>query len=433
MDEQARVIGAEAAISSVLEPPRRRFFSRRRKPIGAPLRNCENCGAPLAGPFCAQCGQHAVDYRRSLWRVLLDAADSFLSWDAKILGTLGVLLTRPWKLTNDFNAGRRVRYVHPLRLYLLASIVFFLLAKLIHFNPADAVQFDMKDRAQVDAALAKLAAPGIGLSDDERAKLEDARARLAAASGTTSDDDRKRMQDALSTLIRASMKEKLKRSDRAKVNAALERFAQIPTPSDDSKTKETPAPAENLPSPSPSTIPATPTETASPQNASGGEIERQRKNQFETWMETRIKEKIGSGGTKSQLFLATLRDNIPTMMLCCIPLFAFVLKVLYLRQRRFYVEHLIYALHIHTFAYLAVVVITLLAMAAARWLPESFGAVIGVLATAAFVQVLLSIRAVYRQGWFFSMLKFFLGGTAYLVILVLGVGATALITLLLPG
>ena len=37
------------------------------------------------------------------------------------------------------------------------------------------------------------------------------------------------------------------------------------------------------------------------------------------------------------------------MMLCCIPLFAFVLKVLYIRRRLFYIDHLIYALHIHTF------------------------------------------------------------------------------------
>ena len=40
-----------------------------------------------------------------------------------------LLLLRPWQLTNDFNAGRRARYVHPLRLYLIASVLFFLLAR----------------------------------------------------------------------------------------------------------------------------------------------------------------------------------------------------------------------------------------------------------------------------------------------------------------
>ena len=121
------------------------------------------------------------------------------------------------------------------------------------------------------------------------------------------------------------------------------------------------------------------------------------------------------------------------MMLCCIPLFAFVLKMLYFRQRRFYVEHLVYALHIHTFAYLGVVVIVLLSMAADQWSPVLRGLTIGVLCVAFFVQVFLSIRRVYRQGWFFTAFKFLLGGFAYLMILVLAVGATAFVTLLLPN
>ena len=52
-----------------------------------------------------------------------------------------VLLTRPGKLTNDFNAGRRMRYMHPLRLYLLASIAFFLMARLINLAPSTRAEF----------------------------------------------------------------------------------------------------------------------------------------------------------------------------------------------------------------------------------------------------------------------------------------------------
>jgi hypothetical protein len=59
-------------------------------------------------------------------------------------------------LTNEFLAGRRVRYVHPLRVYLLASIVFFFVvnywAKSIHL---DARKLSDKDRAEVAAELDK--------------------------------------------------------------------------------------------------------------------------------------------------------------------------------------------------------------------------------------------------------------------------------------
>ncbi|PZR78787.1 MAG: hypothetical protein DLM52_02365 [Chthoniobacterales bacterium] len=431
MDESSRMIAAESAVSAVLKPPRRRFFSRREKGIPPALTNCENCGAALTGRFCAECGQHAVDYRRSVWRVLVDAADSFLNWDTKFLSTIGVLLSRPWKLTNDFNAGRRVRYVHPLRLYLLASIAFFLLAKLVHFNAANAIRFDPKDRAELQSALARLAAPSSGLSEEERAKIEAARARLAQGTGTTKEEDRAQLRSALSLLIRESMKEKLKPEDRAKIDAALERVRQA-APANEPQQTGTPSVA--------------PSASASPPAASSGEKnvrhlefpetmnalgrEGEKRSGTEIWIESRIKDKIGEDGTKSQLFVETLRSNVPTMMLCCIPVFAFILKVLYLRQRRFYVEHLIYALHIHTFAYVAVVVTTLLAMGAARWLPGARGWIIGLLATAAVVQIFLSIRRVYRQGWVFSTFKLLLGAVAYLVILVVATGATAFITLI---
>src|SRR5207253_7069115 len=77
------------------------------------------------------------------------------------------------------------------------------------------------------------------------------------------------------------------------------------------------------------------------------------------WLEQKAREKMGEHGSKMALFIATLFSNLPYMMLCCIPLFAFVLKVLYVRKRIFYIDHLVYALHIHSFAYLAIMSIVL--------------------------------------------------------------------------
>jgi hypothetical protein len=45
----------------------------------------------------------------------------------------------------------------------------------------------------------------------------------------------------------------------------------------------------------------------------------------------------------------------------------------------------------------------------------------------------LSIRYVYRQGWFISVLKFFTGGLAYLIVLALALAATFFVTLALPS
>jgi hypothetical protein len=131
--------------------------------------------------------------------------------------------------------------------------------------------------------------------------------------------------------------------------------------------------------------------------------------------------------------METVRSNIPAMMLCCVPLFAFILKILYLRQRRYYVEHLVYALHIHSFLYVAVIITSLASMGAKQTVPALSGWIIGLMSIAILVQIFRSIRRVYGQGWFFTTVKFLFGGLIYFIILVLAVAATTFVTLLLPS
>ena len=142
---------------------------------------------------------------------------------------------------------------------------------------------------------------------------------------------------------------------------------------------------------------------------------------------------MGEHGSKMALFIATLFSNLPYMMLCCIPLFALVLKVLYVRKRVFYIDHLVYALHIHSFAYLAIMLILLITIGLNRSIPGVFaGWIIAALWITFAAQIFLSIRRVYRQGWFFTVFKFFLGGLAYLIVLAVALATTFFITIALP-
>lgn len=121
------------------------------------------------------------------------------------------------------------------------------------------------------------------------------------------------------------------------------------------------------------------------------------------------------------------------MMLCCIPLFALVLKILYVRRKVFYIDHLIYALHIHSFAYLATILIILATIGLGRVASgASVGWIIALLWTTFAAQIFLSIRRVYRQSWFLTVFKFFFGGFVYLIVLGVAIAATFFITLALP-
>jgi ribosomal protein L32 len=160
-DEPAKIILGDTAISAIERTPGRRRFRRSKDPRKlSGLIHCENCGAQLEGHWCGQCGQAAVDYRRSFRHVIADVLESFLNWDSKFFATIALLILKPWRLTNEFLAGKRVRYVNPLRLYLLASILFFFAvnygAKGLRFEPG---KLSPKDRAELEADLKKTDLP----------------------------------------------------------------------------------------------------------------------------------------------------------------------------------------------------------------------------------------------------------------------------------
>jgi Protein of unknown function (DUF3667) len=382
-DETTQAIFGDAVAASLEKPGRHGLFNRKKRTKDEPARltHCEDCGTELHGHYCSKCGQVAVDYRRSFRHVIADVAESFLNWDSKFVTTIGLLLIRPGWLTNQFVSGRRTRYLHPLRLYLLVSIVFFLCARLIPTNtePSDKAALTPEARARVEEAMKK--APN--LPDHVRAE----------------------------------------------VNKALEE-AETSPPTDPgaAKSSGTPTAAEPQTGQSPT---KTPGKKRGHSRLQFGD-ENGPHGPFETWMQQRAKNKLGGDGTNVQLFVETLRSNISTMMLFCIPLFAFVLKILYIRQRRYYIEHLVYALHIHSFFYFAVVLTAFSALAANRWAPVLETPLIWFSSIAIVVQVFLSIRQVYRQGWFVTTFKFFLGGFIYLFVLIAALAATAIATIALP-
>jgi len=95
-------------------------------PPVASLGQCENCGAPLYGKYCYACGQPIQGLVRHFGSVMSDIADSVLNVDERLFRTLGPLYLRPGKLTLDYFAGRRARYVTPFRLvFFLAIVAFF--------------------------------------------------------------------------------------------------------------------------------------------------------------------------------------------------------------------------------------------------------------------------------------------------------------------
>jgi hypothetical protein len=91
---------------------------------------CRNCGAAASGKYCAECGQGTALHPPTVREFADEVAGHYVASGGALWRTLAALAV-PGRLTLEYFAGRRRRYIAPLRLYLAASVVFFLVAKVI--------------------------------------------------------------------------------------------------------------------------------------------------------------------------------------------------------------------------------------------------------------------------------------------------------------
>jgi uncharacterized protein DUF3667 len=78
---------------------------------------CYNCAAPLAGAYCAVCGQKALPLNPGLHDVLHDVTHEMRHVDGKIFQSVWKLLAAPGLLTRDQFEGRRARWISPLHVH----------------------------------------------------------------------------------------------------------------------------------------------------------------------------------------------------------------------------------------------------------------------------------------------------------------------------
>jgi hypothetical protein len=126
--------------------------------------HCQNCNAELNGPYCHVCGQHDFDVHQSFWHLALELLETFFHFDGKFFQGTFDLLFRPGFLTREFNAGKRVSQMPPLRLYIFISLIFFLAPSSGIHEPISEQPSALSTRKGQGTAIAEkdAAAPSVG-------------------------------------------------------------------------------------------------------------------------------------------------------------------------------------------------------------------------------------------------------------------------------
>lgn len=374
---------------------------------------CGNCGTPLLGPHCYACGQPVKGLVRHFTSIIGDFLDSVFNFDARTPRTLWPLFVRPGFLTGEYFAGRRVRYVSPVRLFFFLAIVTFFFAQLTVSFGDDVINLDGNSSGNDAIARASTIAEVEKQSDLAVTELRKARKELE---GTP----------AIGGLIAAETAIRKRAGDRIAELREAEKSGKPPpvdADADKDKDDEDFDIAFNGRTWDPKTNPVEVTWLPGfANNWLNAQIGRTKKNI------ARIRE-------DKDLFKDALLGAVPSTLFVLLPVFALMLKAFYLFKRRLYMEHLIVALHSHAFLCLALLLM-FVTMALQRWLPPqdgflraSFSLIEAALWTWMPVYLLLMQKRVYGQGWIMTLLKYSVLGICYLVLLSFGAAFTVLASL----
>jgi hypothetical protein len=296
---------------------------------------CQNCHYPLTDNynFCPHCGQENTEKLAAFSTLVYEFFSNLIAYDSRLTRTIRPFLFKPGFLTNEFIAGKRMMYMHPLRLYFIVSFFYFFAFTLAYRQDNNVDSFgdgeNIAGSATQDRKANGVSAPNITTNPDSlvREKPEE----VSIFNNTFTIDFLKDKRTTEAQVV-DSMGWKQTLINRYIVRQAI-KFARS-----DEKS-------------------------------------------------------IGT------YFSEYMLDKASLLMFLMLPIFALLLKLIYLRRKRYYVEHLTFSLHIHSFAFLILLLLIVCErLFAADWFAKAAILLI-------FIYGAVAARNVYKQTWIKTLLK----------------------------
>jgi len=315
---------------------------------------CQDCGSPISGNYCSNCGQETKIEVPSVRQFAHELMDQYIAVEGKLGRTLRVLLTQPGQLTLDYVQGRRQRYVRPLKLYVSVSVVFFGLLGILPDSIGNPFTETASDAQQEQPAVSQPAAPLSGAASDPG---------KAAAAGD---------KDAAPSATSAA--------------AAPAAKAQPPAPQKDGATDLRQQIQQEVDA------------DLKDDDDKDDKLAEAIKSKVDAEVGKHVLGKDSSIGNKGFAALSSpeqrkqlrekLADDAPYAMFFLLPYFAFLLRWLYGKNKQRYGVHLLFTVHLHCFFFILLMPMFL----PFSWLRSA-------LELAGALYTFLALRRVYGGTW----------------------------------
>jgi len=323
------------------------------------LQHCKNCSTEIDGKFCHFCGQRYHDHKESFGELVYEFASDFLHFDSRFFKTVFPLLFSPGKLTKSYNEGKQRSQFHPIRLYLFSSFVYFFL--FFTFNDVEKNTRNKGDLSDIKAKSDSV----LNIALDSLRKSKNVE-----------------VQQIDSIFSPSNGKNKVLAYNDSSTN-----FSFSITKGVDSLMNKNVTPEKYLES-----------QKLLPKKERAGFLERIITVKL---LKLNLEDRDG----RNEFFrkaLATFLHNIPKMLFLLLPVFALLLKLLYIRRKEFfYVDHAILSLHFFSFIFLLLILSNYI-------LNKIFGTTSfsGFAALWISVYLYMAMKKLYGQGWMKTLVKY---------------------------
>ncbi len=281
---------------------------------------CLNCSAVVEGRFCHICGQENIEPREGFWNMLTHLVFDLFHFDGKFFSTLNYLLFKPGYLSKEHLKGRRASYLHPIRMYVFTSAFFFL----IYFNFFQNSESFFK----INSTNTRTVAGDIATLNEKKQQLEKSKSVLDKLFA-------KRQSDSLQAIINQINNDLLilqrDSTMKGKVKSLNEKENHTVIINGDTVIHKSLAQYDSS------------QKALSPDQREKYIVDKLKRQ----WLF--IYDKYDGNWSEIQKAIGEkFVHSIPKLLFFSLPLFAFVLFLLYTRRKTyFYSDHLVYTLHIY--------------------------------------------------------------------------------------
>ena len=386
---------------------------------------CLNCGTALTGRYCPNCGQENTEPKETVWTLVSHFFNDITHFDGKFFSTGKYLLARPGFLSSEYIKGRRASYLHPIRMYVFTSAFFFIIFFSL-FNPAEITEKkdsreQLKELTDASNSLSKTLAVknDADLNDpDLRAAILRSRENIDAHAAVLKKDAEEEAR--LDSIKQQQLKAK---ADTAKKYAPADGSGLKIKEYDPKDNKNFKLTSINVFY----TLPAYDSvQQALPEKKRDDWLKRAM-----TRKSILLREKYGDNNKEAMaLFMEKYMHTSPQALFVSLPVFAFLLLLLYARRDFYYADHAIFSIHVYCASLIVLLVyfsVDKLQIAADwQWLSVvKFIIVLGIL-----FYLYKAMRKFYKQNRVKTIFKFILLNMFSLVVVAILFAVFAVLSLI---